>query len=254
MPDLDALNGFGFGELAHFWVYLSASPLLGLTLTLCAYVFAQWVYARCSMSPLANPVAIAIAIIALVLVASGMSYQRYFAGAQFVHFLLGPATVALAVPLARQVPRLRRSLVPLACALLAGCVTAIVSSVVVALLLHASPQLARTIAPKSATTPIAMAVSEHLGGIPALTAVLVIGTGIFGAITARFLLNALRIESHAARGLALGVAAHGIGTARAFQVSPEMGAYAGLGMGINGVLTALLAPWLVPLLLAWIGS
>jgi predicted murein hydrolase (TIGR00659 family) len=254
MPDLDALDGFGFGELAHFWVYLSASPLLGLTLTLCAYVFAQWVYVRCRMSPLANPVAIAIAIISLVLVASGMSYQRYFAGAQFVHFLLGPATVALAVPLARQVPRLRRSLLPLACALLAGCVTAIVSSVAVALLLHASPQLARTIAPKSATTPIAMAVSEHLGGIPALTAVLVIGTGIFGAVTARFLLNALRVESHAARGLALGVAAHGIGTARAFQVSPEMGAYAGLGMGINGVLTALLAPWLVPLLLGWIGK
>jgi putative effector of murein hydrolase len=98
-----------------------------------------------------------------------------------------------------------------------------------------------------------MAVSEHLGGIPALTAVLVIGTGIFGAITARFLLNALRVESHAARGLALGVAAHGIGTARAFQVSPEMGAYAGLGMGLNGVLTAIFAPWLVPLLLGWMG-
>jgi putative effector of murein hydrolase len=133
-------------------------------------------------------------------------------------------------------------------------VTAIVSAVAVALLLGASPQLARTIAPKSATSPIAMAVSEHLGGIPALTAVLVIGTGIFGAITARFLLNALRVESHAARGLALGVAAHGIGTARAFQVSPEMGAYVGLGMGLNGVLTALLAPWLVPLLLGWMGT
>jgi predicted murein hydrolase (TIGR00659 family) len=245
---------FDFGELSHFWVYLSASPLLGLTLTLCAYVFAQWVYARCGMSPLANPVAIAIAIISVVLVAAGMSYQRYFAGAQFVHFLLGPATVALAVPLARQVPRLRRSLFPLACALLAGCVTAIVSAVAVAALLGAGTSLARTIAPKSATTPIAMAVSEHLGGIPALTAVLVIGTGIFGAITARFLLNFLRIESHAARGLALGVAAHGIGTARAFQVSPEMGAYAGLGMGLNGVLTALLAPWLVPLLLDWLGK
>jgi predicted murein hydrolase (TIGR00659 family) len=245
---------FNFGELTHFWVYLSASPLLGLTLTLCAYVFAHWVYGRCGMSPLANPVAIAVAIIALVLVASGMSYQRYFAGAQFVHFLLGPATVALALPLARQAPRLRRSLLPLACALLAGCVTAIVSAVTVALLLGATSQLARTIAPKSATSPIAMAVSEHLGGIPALTAVLVICTGIFGAITGRFMMNALRIESHAARGLALGVAAHGIGTARAFQVSPEMGAYAGLGMGLNGVLTALLAPWLVPLLLEWFGK
>jgi predicted murein hydrolase (TIGR00659 family) len=189
-----------------------------------------------------------------VLVAGGMTYQRYFAGAQFVHFLLGPATVALALPLARQVPRLRRSLFPLACALLAGSVTAIVSAVVVAVLLKASPELVRTIAPKSATSPIAMAVSEHLGGIPALTAVLVICTGVFGSITARSLLNALRVESHAARGLALGVAAHGIGTARAFQVSAEMGAYAGLGMGLNGVLTALLAPWLVPLLLGWMGG
>ena len=245
---------FNFEELSHFWVYLSASPLLGLTLTLCAYLFAQWVYARCGFSPLANPVAIAIALISLVLVLSGMSYQRYFAGAQFVHFLLGPATVALAVPLARQVPRLRQSLFPLACALLCGCVTAIASAVGVAVLLGASPELAASIAPKSATTPIAMAISEHLGGVPALTAVLVIGTGIFGAITARFLMNALGVKSHAARGLALGVASHGIGTARAFQVSPEMGAYAGLGMGMNGVLTALLAPWLVPHLMRWMGA
>jgi len=245
---------FNFEELSHFWVYLSASPLLGLTLTLCAYLFAQWVYARCGFSPLANPVAIAIALISLVLVASGMSYQRYFAGAQFVHFLLGPATVALAVPLARQVPRLRQSLFPLACAMLCGCVTAIVSAVGVAVLLGASPELAASIAPKSATTPIAMAISEHLGGVPALTAVLVIGTGIFGAITARFLMHALGVKSHAAQGLALGVASHGIGTARAFQVSPEMGAYAGLGMGMSGVLTALLAPWLVPHLMRWMGA
>jgi predicted murein hydrolase (TIGR00659 family) len=250
MPDFSQLR---FSELGHFWVYLAASPLLGLTLTLCAYVFAQWVYGKAKMSPLANPVLIAVAIVSLVLLASGMSYQRYFSGAQFVHFLLGPATVALAVPLARQVPRLRRHLFPLICALLSGCVTAIVSAVGVALLLGASPQLARTVAPKSATTPIAMAISEHLGGVPALTAVMVIVTGIFGSITAKFLFNAMRVESHAARGLALGVAAHGVGTARAFQVSAEMGAYAGLGMGLNGVLTALIAPWLVPLMLGWMG-
>ena len=245
MPDL--------ASLGHFWVYLSASPLAGLTLTLCAYVLAQAVYARFHYSPLANPVAIAILLVSLVLLASGMSYQRYFAGAQFVHFLLGPATVALAVPLARQLPRMRRAAVPLLCALVSGSVTAIVSAVAVVMLLGGSPALARTVGPKSATTPIAMAVSERLAGVPALTAVLVIGTGIFGAVTARFLFNAMKIGSPAARGFALGVAAHGIGTARAFQVSLEMGAFAGLGMGLNGILTALLAPWLVPLVMRLLG-
>lgn len=243
-----------FTELGHFWVYLAASPLLGLTLTLCAYLAAQWLYVKAKMSPLVNPVAIAIALVGVVLLASGMSYQRYFAGAQFVHFLLGPATVALAVPLARQVPRLRRNLVPLLCALACGCVTAVVSAVGVALLLGASGQVARTLAPKSATTPIAMAIAERLGGLPSLTAVLVIVTGVFGAVSATFLLDALRVRSVAARGLALGVAAHGIGTARAFQISAEMGAYAGLGMGMNGVLTALIAPWLVPWLLQTFGA
>jgi predicted murein hydrolase (TIGR00659 family) len=240
---------FSLSELGSFWVYLSASPLLGLTLTLCAYVVAHAIYVRAKLSPLANPVAIAIALVSLVLVMSGMSYQRYFAGAQFVHFLLGPATVALAVPLARQLPRVRQAFVPLACALVCGCVTAIVSSVAVAMLLGATPQLGRTMGPKSATTPIAMAVAERLGGYPSLTAVLVIATGIFGAISGRFLFNALRIDSPEARGFALGVASHGIGTARAFQVSPEIGAFAGLGMGLNGALTAVLAPWLVPVVL-----
>jgi predicted murein hydrolase (TIGR00659 family) len=241
-----------FSGIGSFWVYLSASPLLGLTLTLCAYVFAHAIFTRCNFSPLANPVAIAVALIALVLTVSGMSYQRYFAGAQFVHFLLGPATVALAVPLARQFPRMRHTLLPISCALLSGCVTAIVSSVAIARLLGATPQLARTMGPKSATTPIAMAVAERLGGLPALTAVVVILTGIFGAITGRFLFNALGVRSMEARGFALGVAAHGIGTARAFQVNAEAGAYAGLGMGLNGALTALLAPWLVPLVLGWL--
>jgi predicted murein hydrolase (TIGR00659 family) len=243
---------FSLSELGSFWVYLSASPLLGLTLTLCAYVAAHAIYVRAGFSPLANPVAIAIALVGLVLVVSGMSYQRYFAGAQFVHFLLGPATVALAVPLARQLPRVRQAFVPLACALVCGCVTAIVSSVAVAVLLGATPELGRTIGPKSATTPIAMAVAERLGGYPSLTAVLVIATGIFGAVSGRFLFNALKIDSQEARGFALGVASHGIGTARAFQVSPEIGAFAGLGMGLNGALTAVLAPWLVPLVLRWL--
>lgn len=242
-----------FAGLSHFWVYLSASPLLGLTMTLCAYLAAQRIFVLCKASPLANPVAISVALIALALWFSGMSYERYFAGAQFVHFLLGPATVALAVPLVRQLPRLRRALLPLTTALVAGCVTAIVTAVAVALLLGATPELAYTLGPKSATSPIAMAVSERLGGIPALTAALVIGTGIFGGIIGTWLFARLGVRADAARGFALGLAAHGIGTARAFQVSAEMGAFAGLAMGLNGALTALLAPWLVPRVLGWMG-
>jgi predicted murein hydrolase (TIGR00659 family) len=233
-------------QIGALWVYLAATPLLGLTLTLCAYALAQAIYARCHMSPLANPVAIAIALVAVVLTLVDMPYREYFEGAQFVHFLLGPATVALAIPLARQWPTLRRSFLPLAAGLLAGSVCAILSSVALVVALGGSVQLAATVAPKSATTPIAMAVAERLGGLPSLTAVMVIFTGIVGAVVARFLFNWMGIESRQVRGFALGVASHGIGTARAFQVSPEMGAFAGLGMGLNGVLTALLAPWLVP--------
>ncbi|MFA9218603.1 MAG: LrgB family protein [Sphingomonadaceae bacterium] len=234
-------------DISQIWVYLAASPLLGLTLTLCAYAIAQAIYARCRYSPLANPVAIAIALVSIVLAVSGMSYRDYFAGAQFVHFLLGPATVALAIPLARQMPRLKRTLLPLFCSLLAGSVTAIASAALIMQLMGGTAQLIASVVPKSATTPIAMAVSERLGGLPALTAILVIFTGILGAVSARFLFNWLRIDSPAVRGFALGVASHGIGTARAFQVSVEMGAFAGLGMGLNGMLTALLAPWLFPL-------
>lgn len=236
-------------EIGAFWVYLAATPLLGLTLTLCAYTAAQAIHARCNMSPLANPVAIAIALVGLALALSGMSYGEYFAGAQFVHFLLGPATVALAIPLARQVPTLRRVFLPLFCGLLAGSVCAILSAVALVMLLGGSELLAVTAAPKSATTPIAMAVAERLGGISSVTAALVVGTGVFGAVVARSLFNWMGVRSGRVRGFALGVASHGIGTARAFQVSAEMGAFAGLGMGLNAVLTALLAPWLVPLAL-----
>jgi predicted murein hydrolase (TIGR00659 family) len=242
-----------FAGLHQFWVYLAASPLLGLTMTLCAYLAAQRIGAWCKGAPIANPVAIAIAIVVGILSLSGMSYERYFAGAQFVHFLLGPATVALAVPLVRQLPRLRQHWLPLTVALLAGSVTAIVSVVVVAQLLGATPALIATLAPKSVTSPIAMAVAEQLGGLPSLTAALVIGTGIFGAMFSTWLFHGLRVRSDAARGFAMGLAAHGIGTARAFQLSPEMGAFAGLAMGLNGALTALLAPWLVPLVTRWMG-
>ena len=234
-------------QLAEIWVYLSATPLLGLTLTLLAYQGAYWLYARSGMNPLANPVAIAVAIIVALLTLTGTSYATYFEGAQFVHFLLGPATVALAVPLYAQLPRLKRMLGPALLALLAGSVTAIVAATTVGWALGGSRETLLSLAPKSVTTPIAMGIAEKIGGLPSLTAVLLVTTGILGAVMARGLLNALGCQDHAIRGFAVGVAAHGIGTARAFQVSETAGAFAALAMGLNGLATALLLPLFVRL-------
>jgi predicted murein hydrolase (TIGR00659 family) len=235
------------GRIADIWVYLSASPLLWLTATLLAYQGAFWLYRKAGMNPLANPVAIAVAALVALLWSSGTPYDVYFEGAQFVHFLLGTATVALAVPLYANLETLRKNLLPLGGALVAGSVTAAVSAVGIGWLLGASRETLLSLAPKSATAPIAMGVAEKLGGLPSLTAVLVVTTGILGAVLARGTLNLLRIEDHAVRGFAVGVAAHGIGTARAFQVSEKMGAFAGLAMGLNGLLTAFLFPLLLRL-------
>ncbi|MFN3986828.1 MAG: LrgB family protein [Rhodocyclaceae bacterium] len=240
-------------DFTDVWVYLTTTPLLGLTLTLLTYQAAWWIYQRCDQHPLANPVLLAVVMLVAVLYLTGTEYATYFDGAQFVHFLLGPATVALAIPLYAQLPRLKRLALPLLVTLLAGSLIAVSSAVVIAALLGASPQSLMSLAPKSVTTPIAMAISEGLGGLPSLTAVLVIMTGILGAVTARSVFNTLRIDDHAVRGFATGLVSHGIGTARAFQVSEQAGAFAALGMGLNALLTALLVPLVFPLLVKLLG-
>jgi predicted murein hydrolase (TIGR00659 family) len=237
-------------RIDQLWVYLSASPLLGLTLTLVAYQGAFWIFRRSGNHPLANPVLIAVALLVVFLLISGTSYQAYFDGAQFVHFLLGPATVALAIPLYTQFRRVRAMLWPVLAGLFAGSLTAILSAMAVARLFGASPATELSLAPKSVTTPIAMGIAERIGGIPSLTAVLVIITGVLGAVGARYVFDAIKLRDQAISGFALGVASHGIGTARAFQVSEEAGAFAALAMGLNGALTALL----LPLLLRWAGQ
>lgn len=224
------------------WVYLSTTPLLGLTLTLIAYQAAYRLYERARFNPLLNPVAVSVALLVALMLVTGTPYQTYFSGAQFIHFLLGPATVALAVPLHGQFARLKAEWRPLLLALAAGSITATASAIGVAWLLGAKKATLLSLAPKSVTTPIAMGIAEKIGGLPSLTAVLVVTTGILGAVLAKYVLDALAIADHAVRGFAVGVAAHGIGTARAFQVSEEAGAFAGLAMGLNGAVTALLVP------------
>jgi predicted murein hydrolase (TIGR00659 family) len=226
------------------WVYLSATPLLGLTMTLLVYQGAYWIYSRAGFNPLLNPVALSVAALVSLLALTGTPYQTYFDGAQFVHFLLGPATVALALPLYAQMDKLKRLLLPLLGSLFVGALVAIGSAVGIAWLLGASETTIISMAPKSVTTPIAMGIAAKIGGLASLTAVLVVSTGIIGAVAAKYVLDALNITDHSIRGFAVGVAAHGIGTARAFQVSEEAGAFSGLAMGLNGLATALMFPLL----------
>ncbi len=237
--------------MSHFalWVYLSTTPLFWLTVTLLAWLAATGLAQAARRNPLVNPVLIAVVLVAALLHVTGTGYQTYFDGAQFVHFLLGPATVALGVPLYRNLALVRRNLLPMLASLAVGSVVAIASALLIAAAIGVPRVVLVSLAPKSVTAGVAMAVSQSLGGIPSLTAALVIVTGIVGAIMVTPLMNALRIRDYAARGFAVGLASHGIGTARAFTVSSVAGTFAGIAMGLNAMVTAILAPVLLGLFL-----
>ncbi len=229
-------------EFRDIWVYLSASPLLHLTLTLAAFVFASLIYRKGKLNPLLNPVLLSVVAIVLVLRSTGTDYDTYFEGAQFVHFLLGPATVALALPLYRQFERVRKSAVAILVSLVCGSLASSISAVAIAWLLGAQTVSIVSLAPKSVTAPVAMGIADQLGGLPSLTAVVVILTGIVGAMLGPLVLDRLGIRDWSVRGLAIGTASHGIGTARALQVNELAGAFSGLAMGLNAVATAILLP------------
>jgi len=224
------------------WVYLSRTPLLWLTVTLLAYLAADRLSTALHRHPLANPMLMAVVLAAGVLFATGTPYRTYFEGAQFVHFLIGPATVALAVPLYRNRHTVLRALLPMMAALLAGSLAAMGSALLIAKAMGVPAPVLASLAPKSVTAGIAMGIAEGLGGDPALAAVLVILTGAIGALTVTPLMNAMGMTDMRARGFAAGLAAHGLGTARAFVVNPVAGTFAGIAMALNALLSALLAP------------
>ena len=234
-------------SFVELWVYLSATPLFGLTATLVTYVLAQALYARLGHAPWANPVLWTVLVLALLLAASGTPYPTYFSGAQFIHFLLGPAVVALAWPLWQRRAELRSRSFAILVASLAGGGAAAATAVGLGALLGLPGEVLRSLAPKSVTAPVAMGIAEQLGGIPALAAGFAVLTGLTGAISAKYLFDLLRIAEPGVRGFALGTAAHGIGAARALQVHPDAGAYAGLALGVQAVLAALLMPLLARL-------
>ena len=228
--------------LGTIWVYLESTPLLGLTVTLIGWQAAVALSRMLGDRPLANPVLIAILLLSALLLVTRTPYSAYFQGAQYVHFLLGPATVALAVPMYAAWNQIRRSAPAIIPAILAGTLTSAVSVMLIAHALGGSRQVVLSLAPKSVTTPIAMAVAEQLGGNPSLAAVFVLLTGLVSIVIGPPLWRLLSITDWRARGLAAGTAGHGLATARVLLLHETAGAFGGLAIGLNGVLTALIVP------------
>ncbi len=224
------------------------NPLPGLVLTLGVWGMALFVRSRLR-TPLANPVALSVAAIILLLLATNTSYEAYNVGGRYISFLLGPAVVAMAVPLYRQRILVRRHALPLLGGVVAGAICGILSAALIARVLGASAATVASLAPKSVTTPIAMALAEETGGIPSLTAAAVILTGMLGAMAGPEILRFLGVRGSLALGLAVGTAAHGIGTARAFEEGELTGTLSGIGMTLNGAVTAVLLPYVLPLCL-----
>ncbi len=227
---------------------LAQHPALWLTLTVAVYLAGDWLYRKTRCMPLLHPVFVSVAVLIGLLKLTGVSYQQYFESARFIHLLLGPATVALAIPLYANLSRVRQMLGPLSIALVVGGLVGILSVLLLGKLFGLSPAVLTSFAPKSVTTPIAMALADHLGGSASIAAVAVVVTGVMGTMMVGAVMKTLHIHDDAIAGFALGLSAHGTGTARAFQISSTAGAFAGLGMGLNGVFTSLALP---AVLAAW---
>ncbi|PWC35827.1 LrgB family protein [Azospirillum sp. TSO35-2] len=224
------------------WSTLLASPLPWLTITVGAYLAGQELHRRSGGNPLTQPVAVAAALIVVFLLITGYPVQAYTQGTVPLRFLLGPATVALAIPLYERRHLIARTWLPLSAALLVGCLTGVLSVLCLARLFGLSDAMMRSMSPKSATMPVAMEVSAQIGGVPTLTMVFVMATGVVGAALIEPVRRCLTGVDDRGLGFALGLAAHGIGVGRAFQTSPVAGVFAGLAMALNGIATALLTP------------
>ncbi len=235
-------------HVAQLWVYLQTTPLLGLVATLLAWELASQISRLCRGHVLANPMLLSIVILVGLLLATGTPYRVYFEGGQYVQFLLGPATVALAVPMHANLRRIRRSAAAIVPALLAGSTVGAVSAVLVARVMGASRPVVLALAPKSVTTPIAMGVAEQIGAPPSLTATFVLMTGLVAVIAGPGVMRLLRVLDLRAQGLAGGTAGHGLATARLLLMGEMAGAFGGLAIGLNGLFVPIMVPILASFL------
>jgi predicted murein hydrolase (TIGR00659 family) len=234
--------------ISDIWVYLSGDPLFALVLTLATYQFGYTLYVKFNRNPILNPAAISILLVTIVISLFDMPYEKYFEGAQFVHFLLGTATVALAIPIYRGFKNLKGKITAIFVALSVGSAASIASAVLIAKYMGAGDNIVGSMYAKSVTAPIAMGIAERIQVSPTLTAVFTVITGILGAILAPYILNGFKIQPWWIRGTAIGVGAHGLGITRAFSVNEQAGIFASMAMGLNGVLSAIVLPFVYTML------
>lgn len=197
---------------------------------------------------LLNPILVTIAIIIIFLKMTGISYETYNQSGKLIEFWLKPAVVALGVPLYLQLETIKKQFIPIFLSQLAGCTIGVISVVLIAKVMGASQEVILSLAPKSVTTPIAMEVTQSIGGIPSLTAAVVVCVGLLGAMLGFKTMHLMKVNSPIAQGLAIGAAAHAVGTSTAMEVSRKYGAYASLGLTLNGILTSILTPSILRLL------
>jgi len=222
--------------------WLLEKPSIAISITLAAYLLAQKLQARFPAFPLLNPTLIAVLLIAALIEMGGGTYPAYLHGAQYIGFLIAPTVVVLAVPLYRRIDLVKKSWPIIAGALCAGLPVGVLSSIGIMRLCGARWDTLVSLAPRSVTAGIAIGISQSIGGVPALTAVFAIMTGITGAVLGPLLLQVMKCKDERIIGLALGVTSHGIGTAKAFQISELAGAFASLAMSLNGIAAAVLIP------------
>ena len=236
-------------KLYYIWIYLQAEPLFWLTLTIGSYLIADFIYRKFNLFPLLNPVAISVLLVSLILIIFNIQYERYFDGAKFIHFLLGPATVALAIPIYRKWDLIVLNSKAIFVSLILGSFFAIFITYVLSLQFELQEELIFSLLPRSVTAPIAMGISEIIGGIPSLTAIITLITGVIGASLGVFVFDIMKLKKMEARGFSLGLASHGIGTARAMSRDKNAGVFAAVGMGLSGLITSIIVPLFLKIIL-----
>ena len=235
-------------KLYYIWIYLQAEPLFWLTLTIGSYLIADFIYRKSNLFPLLNPVALSVLLVSLILISFNIQYERYFDGAKFIHFLLGPATVALAIPIYRKWDLIVSNSKAILISLILGSFFAIFITYVLSLQFKLQEELIFSLLPRSVTAPIAMGISEIIGGIPSLTAIITLITGVVGASLGVFVFDLMKLKKMEARGFSLGLASHGIGTARAMSRDKNAGVFAAVGMGLSGLITSIIVPLFLKIL------